>query len=45
LWGGLKAIKLIPLNTDWGIIRGYQFINLQNGIDKVILFNDSAAGD
>ena len=32
---GLKAIELIPLNTDWEIVRDYQHMNLKNGINKV----------
>lgn len=32
---GLEAIELIPLNIDWDIIRDYQLMNLQNGINKV----------
>jgi len=32
---GLQAIQKIPLNIDWEIIRQYQVLNLQNGINKV----------
>ena len=32
---GLKSIELIPLNIDWEIIRDYQHMNLQIGINKV----------
>lgn len=32
---GLKAIRKIPMNVDWEIIRDYQIMNLQNGINKV----------
>lgn len=31
----LQAIDIIPLNVDWDIVRDYQFMNLQNGINKV----------
>lgn len=32
---GLKAISMIPLNIDWEIVRDYQLMNLENGINKV----------
>jgi len=32
---GLRAIRMIPMNIDWEIIRDYQLMNLQNGINKV----------
>lgn len=32
---GLRAIRMIPMNIDWEIIRDYQLMNLQNGIHKV----------
>lgn len=32
---GLKTIEKIPLRIDWEILRRYQLINLQNGINKV----------
>jgi|SRR5699024_2714640 len=32
---GLLALELIPLQIDWKLIRAYQLINLQNGINKV----------
>lgn len=32
---GLKAIEKIPLKIDWDIIRKYQLVNLENGINKV----------
>lgn len=32
---GLKSIEPIPLNIDWDIIRRYQTMNLQHGINKV----------
>lgn len=32
---GLNAIKIIPLNIDWDIIRDYQLMNMENGINKV----------
>jgi predicted nucleic acid-binding protein len=32
---GLNAIEIIPLNIDWDIIRDYQLMNLQNGINNV----------
>lgn len=31
----LENIDRIPLKTDWDLIRRYQTINLQNGINKV----------
>ena len=31
----LTALPVIPLDIDWKIIRKYQHINLQNGINKV----------
>ena len=30
----LKSIDSVPLHVDWGLIRNYQTINLQNGINK-----------
>lgn len=32
---GMQAIKMIPLNIDWEIIRDYQLMNLKIGINKV----------
>src|SRR6056297_142057 len=32
---GLQALSMIPLTIDWEIIRDYQLMNLQNGINKV----------
>jgi predicted nucleic acid-binding protein len=32
---GLQAIDRIPLNIDWDVIRKYQFMNLENGINHV----------
>lgn len=32
---GLQAIRMIPMNIDWEIIRDYQLMNLQNGINMV----------
>ena len=32
---GLFAIKSVPLQMDWDIIRDYQHMNLKNGINKV----------
>lgn len=32
---GLQALSIIPLNIDWEIVRDYQLINLQNGINKI----------
>lgn len=32
---GLQSIEMVPMNIDWDIIRDYQFMNLQNGINKV----------
>ena len=32
---GLQAIHMIPMNIDWEIVRDYQLMNLQNGINKV----------
>ncbi len=31
----IESIDTIPLNIDWELIRNYQIINLQNGINKV----------
>lgn len=32
---GLHSLEIVPMNIDWDIIRDYQLINLQNGINKV----------
>ena len=32
---GLQALSMIPLTIDWEIVRDYQLMNLQNGINKV----------
>ena len=32
---GLQAIRKIPMNIDWEIVRDYQIMNLKNGINKV----------
>ena len=32
---GLQALSMIPLNVDWKIVRDYQLMNLQNGINYV----------
>jgi predicted nucleic acid-binding protein len=32
---GLQAIRKIPMNIDWEIVRDYQSMNLKNGINKV----------
>lgn len=32
---GLHALTMIPLNIDWQIVRDYQLMNLQNGINKI----------
>lgn len=32
---GLNAIEKVPLKIDWEIIKTYQLLNLQNGINKV----------
>jgi predicted nucleic acid-binding protein len=32
---GLHAVAMIPLNIDWDIVRDYQLMNLENGINKV----------
>jgi len=32
---GLYALKKIPLQIDWDIIREYQLLNLNNGINRV----------
>lgn len=29
------SFECVPLNVDWDIIRSYQLMNLQNGINKV----------
>jgi len=31
----LQTLPCIPLDVDWDIIRKYQLINLENGINKV----------
>ena len=31
----LSALERIPLQIDWDLIQEYQFMNLQNGINKV----------
>lgn len=31
----LQSIETIPMNIDWDIVRDYQLMNLQNGINKV----------
>lgn len=31
----LLSLELVELNIDWKLIREYQIINLQNGINKV----------
>lgn len=31
----LNSLEIIPLSIDWTLIRKYQVINLQNGINKV----------
>jgi len=31
----LAALEKIPLKIDWEIIRQYQLMNLQNGVNKV----------
>lgn len=35
LLNGLQALEMIPLNIDWELIRQYQLMNLNNGINKV----------
>lgn len=32
---GLQSIERVPMNIDWDIVRDYQLMNLQNGINKV----------
>ena len=32
---GLQAIRKVPMNIDWEIVRDYQQMNLQNGINNV----------
>lgn len=32
---GLQSIEKIPMNIDWHIVRDYQIMNLQKGINKV----------
>ena len=32
---GLQALSMIPLTIDWEIVRDYQLMNLQNGINRV----------
>lgn len=31
----LQSIERVPMNIDWDIVRDYQLMNLQNGINKV----------
>jgi predicted nucleic acid-binding protein len=31
----LRSLDIIPLQIDWDLIRRYQLINLENGINKV----------
>ncbi len=31
---GLQAIRMMPMNIDWEIVRDYQVIKLKNGINK-----------
>jgi predicted nucleic acid-binding protein len=33
----LTCLNLIPLQIDWELIRRYQLINLENGINKVAI--------
>ncbi|WP_353131149.1 PIN domain-containing protein [Parapedobacter pyrenivorans] len=32
---GLMALERVPLRVDWTLIRAYQLMNLQSGINKV----------
>ncbi|MFN2373108.1 MAG: PIN domain-containing protein [Cyclonatronaceae bacterium] len=32
---GLQAIRMVPMNIDWEIVRHYQLMNLQNGVNNV----------
>jgi len=32
---GLQSIEMIPINIDWDIVRDYQLMNLQNGLNKI----------
>lgn len=32
---GLQAIEIIPLKIDWDILRQYQLMNLERGVNKV----------
>jgi predicted nucleic acid-binding protein len=32
---GLQSIEMIPMNIDWDIVRDYQLMNLQNGLNKI----------
>jgi len=34
---GLQAIEKIPLRIDWEIIKRYKVLNLQEGINKVVI--------
>lgn len=34
---GLETIERIPLNIDWEIIRKYQIMNLENGINNAVI--------
>ena len=31
----LNSIPVLPLNIDWSLIRGYQVMNLERGVNKV----------
>lgn len=32
---GLQAIEMTPLKIDWNILRQYQLMNLERGVNKV----------
>lgn len=32
---GLTALERVPLHVEWELIREYQLMNLQNGVNKV----------
>lgn len=35
IWESLRALNRIPLRIDWDLIRGYQILNMKNGINKI----------
>lgn len=35
IWESFRALNRIPLRIDWDLIRGYQILNMKNGINKI----------